>query len=153
MFHDIGKASCHNHVFDSGLDVQFFTRSQTACHREVPSFVESVTRNLGAVIGPRDRVDLALLQIAAGFEVTMEVECLSAWVSALGGGKFGGHKLKTFFIESRPIGHAAIEEPDMYVVEMVLWVHPLAAAVVDHKADIGGRVVRLHGRKVGCFVT
>lgn len=57
--------------------------------------------------------------------------------------------LVAFSIEGGPIRHAAVQHPDVNVVEMIFGVDPFAAAVVNLKAEIGGNAVRLNGRQIG----
>lgn len=70
---------------------------------------------------------------------------------------FGGREdscytLETFSIEGRPVRHAAVEEPNVYVVKVILRVHPITAAVVDYKAEVRSRVVCLYIGEVGSYV-
>ena len=57
--------------------------------------------------------------------------------------------LVTFAVKGRPVGHAPVQEPNMYEIKMVFLVDPLAAAVVNFETKIGRGEVRLNGREVG----
>ena len=57
--------------------------------------------------------------------------------------------LVALLVKSRPISNAGVHEADVNKVEMIVWVCPDAAAVVDLKMDIRGSVIRLNRREVG----
>ena len=77
MFHHIDETGFDYHVFDARLHVQLLTRFRTACNRQFSSLIESVPFDLGAVIGFGDRIDFAVLKVAAGFELATGMKPIS----------------------------------------------------------------------------
>ena len=73
MFDHVGEASFGYHGSDPRLNIQFLACLQSTFNREFSGFVEGVAFNLGAVVGFGHWVDLALLEIAARFEVTVDI--------------------------------------------------------------------------------
>lgn len=60
-------------------------------------------------------------------------------------GSQGPNLLVTLAVEGRPVRNTTVQEPNVYKVKVVFLVHPLAAAVVNLEAKVGGEPVGLNG--------
>ncbi len=61
----------------------------------------------------------------------------------------GHYELETFLVKCWPIGDAAVHKTDMDVVEVVFWIHPLAAAIVNLEAKVRRSVIFLDAGEIG----